>query len=60
MIKCPNCDKPAGSNAIDTEVYVWHDAISVYITYECECGRKFITRSQIPKETNEKMYAEEA
>lgn len=59
MIKCPNCGKPAGANFIDTEVYVWHDVISVYITYKCECGRGFVTRSQMDKETHEKMYMEE-
>ena len=58
MIKCPNCGKPAGANIIDTEVYIWHDIVSVYITYRCECGRGFITRAQIDK-ANEEMYEEE-
>ena len=58
MVKCPNCGKPAGANFIGTEVYVWHDVISVYITYECECGRKFVTRTRTKKEDNEKLYYE--
>ena len=58
MIKCPNCSKPAGGNIIDTEVYIWHDIVSVYITYRCECGRGFVTKSIIDK-ANEKMYEEE-
>jgi hypothetical protein len=58
MIKCPNCGKPAGANFVNTEVYVWHDIISVYITYGCECGRSFITRTQINK-ANEEMYDKE-
>ena len=59
MIKCPNCEKPAGANFIDTQVYVWRDVISVYVTYQCECGCKFTTRSQMDREAHEKMYREE-
>lgn len=59
MIKCPNCGKPAGANFIDTQVYVWREVISVYITYKCECGREFTTRSQVDRESHEKMYRKE-
>ena len=58
MIKCPNCGNPVGANFIDIDTYVWHDIISVYITYRCECGRGFVTRAEIDK-ANEEMYEEE-
>lgn len=59
MVKCPNCGSITGVSLIDTEVYVWHDIIFVYITYKCKCGRGFVTKTQVEKEGNEIMYMEE-
>lgn len=61
MIKCPNCGKPADeySYAINTQVCVMRKLIFVYITYKCECGCKFITKSQMDRKTHEKIYKSE-
>lgn len=57
MIKCPNCGKPAGEHSyvIDTQVYALHELIFVYITYKCDCGHKFITKSHMNR-NHEKIY----
>ena len=55
MVKCPACGESSSLYIIDQEVYIWNDIISIYITYGCECGRKFITRTQVNR-SNEEMY----
>ena len=55
MIKCPACGMSTLLHIIDQDTYVWNDTISVYITYGCDCGRRFITRTQTNR-SNEEMY----
>lgn len=55
MMKCPACGESSSLHIIDHDTYVWNDTISVYITYSCGCGRRFITRTQVNR-NNEEMY----
>lgn len=55
MMKCPACGMSTSFYIIDHDTYVWHDIISVHITYKCDCGRRFITRTQVNR-SNEEMY----
>lgn len=55
MMKCPACGESSSLHIIDNDTYVWNDTISVYITYGCACGRRFITRTHVNR-SNEEMY----
>lgn len=55
MLKCPACGLSALLHIIDYDTYIWNDTISVYVTYKCGCGRRFVTRTQTDR-NNEQMY----
>ena len=55
MTKCPNCGSTAQVYIYYHETYVWKDKVSVYLTYRCGCGCKFVTRIQTDRD-NEKIY----
>lgn len=54
-MKCPNCGSTAQVRIDDHETYVWRDALSVYLTYKCGCGCKFVTRVEADR-SNEKFF----
>ena len=55
MIKCPSCGSTAQVWIDDHETFVWRNTLSIYLTYKCGCGCKFVTRVQVDRD-NEKLY----
>lgn len=55
MTKCPNCGSTAQVYLDYQETYVWKNMISIYLTYKCGCGCRFVTKIQVDK-NNEKIY----
>ena len=53
MVKCPNCGSSAQIKVIDVEFEADHFGIIQYKTYECGCGRLFLTRTYYKASSNE-------
>ena len=58
MIKCPNCGRTDCLQLIDHDTYIWDNLISIYLTYQCQCGRGFVTRVSTDRE-KEALYLDE-
>ena len=55
VMNCPNCGLETQVYIDNHETFVWKDILSIYLTYKCGCGCKFVTNIKIDK-SNEKFY----